>query len=286
MTMPGRSLGQPQPMLLLLDEMMGPSGPIIRPEPFSDDIRNIPQLVAEKGHGGDLARFAGAVRALPTADTQTLILRLATTSDPLLLWSLHLELDRRDIPPCLRWPANEDTPQAEFVTWLADLLWLTKRHPRHVPRFRGWQGLFKHAPASSAWHATAHRQYLFVAPRGYSVAHWCAKGLALTESQRQNLMALPTNAMRAERHPLQGDRLALTRERLLSHAIEHPDKSGRRRPEAIANRRAGLWRVFQLSGRNQTATAQHWHRLTGETLTRQAVAKQLAIVADALRDRP
>jgi hypothetical protein len=43
-----------------------------------------------------------------------------------------------------------------------------------------------------------------------------------------------------------------------------------------------MWRVFVLSMRCQTATAKHWNLVTGDKLTRQGVAKQIAIVADVL----
>lgn len=272
-------------MLKLLDAPAGPPGLAIHVEPFGSDIRSISQLIAERSHGGDLTRLAATVRALPTCDTQTLVLRLATTSDPLALWALHLELARRDIPPAQRWPANTETPQTEFVTFVADLHWLSTRYPGHAPAFRGWRGVFTHPPASPAWHATVHRQYLFVQSR-YSVSHWCAQGLTLTEAQRQDLMMLPTAAMQADRRQLQPERFAALRERLLSHAVAHPDRSGRHAPEAIANRRARLWRAFVLAGRDYTATTRHWRNLTGEALTRQAISKQLNAVADVLRERP
>lgn len=268
----------------LLDAPAGPPGPVIRVEPLTDDVRSISQLIAERSYRGDLARLAATIRALPATGTQTLVLRLATTADALALWAMHLELARRDIPPAQRWPANQESAQAEFITWLADLHWIAMRYPGHEPRFRGWRGVFTHPPASPAWHATAHRQYLFVRPR-YSVAHWCAKGLALTEPQRRDLLAMPTNAMQADRRPLRPEQFAAIRERLLNHAVAHPDRSGMRTPEAIANRRARLWRVFVLAGRDHTATAKHWRNLTGETLSRQAIAKQISAVADVLRDR-
>ncbi len=78
--------------------------------------------------------------------------------------------------------------------------------------------------------------------------------------------------------------IAATQERLLSHSLEHVDKSGARSPEAVARRRAFLWRVHVLTGRSATKTAAHWHNLTGERVTRQAVAKQIEIVGLALAD--
>jgi len=249
-----------------------------RPEgPF----KSITLLVAERRHQEGLQRFRDGVRALSTTSTQTLVLRLATTSDPLMLWAQHLELDRRGIPPCLRWPANESTIQHEFITWLADVLWFTKRNPAHVPRFRGWKGLFTSLPTSAAWHAAATRQFMFVSSR-YSVAYWCATGMGLSDGQRRDLMTLPTKAMEAERRKFAAAPFAVIQERLLSHAMQHPDRSGARTPDAVAARRARLLRTFLLSGRSASATAKNWHLLTGEALTRQAVAKQVGAALDVL----
>ena len=249
----------------------------------SDEVLSISRLIAEKSVSGDLPRFKATVNALAITDTQTLILRLATTTDPLTLWAIHCTLDRLDIAPALRWPANEESPQSEYINYSADLLWFCKRNPRHQPTYRGWRGAFTHTPASPAWHATIHRQFVFLYNR-YALSFKTSKGLALDDSHRQDLMMLKTNAMQAERRQLDPEKFAALRERLLSFAIKHPDKSGLHRPDAIANRRAGLWRVYVLSGRRKTATTKNWQRLTSETLTRQAVTKQLAIVVDLLRE--
>lgn len=259
------------------------TGGLLTPPPcgglHSEDVRSIPSLIAEKSASGDLTRFKAIVRALPTADTQSLILRIATTTDPLTLWAIHCTLDKRDIAPALRWPENDESPQAEFINYSADLLWFCKRNRSHFPLYRGWRGAFTNYPASPKWHATIHRQFVFLYSR-YALSFKTAKGLALTDTQRQNLMVLQTNAMQSERRQLHTKKFAMFREHLLTHAVEHPDKSGLHRPEAIANRRAGLWRVYVLSGRDKTATSKNWQRLTGETMTRQAIAKQLVIVAD------
>lgn len=248
-----------------------------------DPFKSIPVLVAERRNQDGAQRLRDAIRVLPQADTRMLVLGLATAPEPLVLWAYHLELDRRNVPPCLRWPANESTLQDEFITWLADLLWFTKRHPSHVPRFRGWRGLLASPPASDAWHATAARQFLFVSSR-YSVAYWCANGLGLSDAQRQDLMTLPTNAMQAERRQLAAGRWTAVGELLLSHAVQHPDRSGMRRPEDVAARRMRILRTFVLSGKSAAATANYWHLLSGETMTRQAVSKQVASALSVIED--
>jgi hypothetical protein len=249
--------------------------------PFSSPaVVSVPMLLASPV---DRARRRVLIANIPAASTETLILRLATTEDPMVLWALHLALDNRDVPPCLRWPRNDSTEQAEFITLLADLLWLCRRlPPGHAAKYRGWRRLFDHSPNSTAWHASAHRQYLFISARG-SLSHWCAEGMNLADGDRANLMMLPTSAMRTARQRLQPAALADVEAKLIEEAQRHPDKSGTHPPHAIATRRLRMWRLFVLSGELPTLTARRWSLLTGETLTRQAIAKQAGVVVDLIR---
>lgn len=248
-------------------------------------VLSIPQLTVQKAAGGDMEHFKTRALALRDQDTRTLIARISTADDALMLWALHLTLDKHGIAPALRWPANTNDQQAEFITFAADLFWLCKRHPNHRPAYRGWVRALAHSPASPQWHTAVHQLYRFVAPRR-SLSHYSAKALALTERQRLELQTLPSNGMQAERRQLQPERFADLRARLLTHTMGHPDKSGAHQPHDIANRRAALWRTYVLSGRRQNATAANWALLTGETVSRQALSRQLSIIEDVLRDRP
>lgn len=206
------------------------------PGPEPGAVLSVPALIAAKGRSDDLQRFGRVVTGMRQQPTRDLILRVETTADALTLWALHLELDRRDVPPCLRWPANDTGPQGEFITLLADLLWFCRRHHGHRARFRGWRDLMGQLPATTRWHQCAHRQFLFIAARR-SVAHWCATGLDLSNDHRQDLMVLQTNAMRAARRPLERSAFAALRDRLESHARAHPDRSGRVSAVEVAARR-------------------------------------------------
>ncbi|WP_285983410.1 hypothetical protein [Roseateles subflavus] len=245
-------------------------------------VHSVPALIAAKRGSCDLQHFGKAVSCMREQSTRDLIIRLESTADALTLWALHLELDKREVPPCLRWPANDATRQAEFITLLADLLWFCRRNPEHRPRFRGWRDLLNQPPASARWHHCAHRQFLFIAARR-SVSHWCATGLDLSDQQRQDLMTLETNAMRASRRALEPRQFAGLRERLECHSRRHPDKSGRVTPAQVASRRALLWRTYVLAGRSPTRAVEFWALLSGEELTRQALSKQIALVAEILR---
>jgi hypothetical protein len=112
----------------------------------------------------------------------------------------------------------------------------------------------------------------------HGLAHWCSKGLALTDRQRTDLMTLPTKSMAADRRQLAPGAAADLLLALLADAHAHPDRSGQRQPQAIANRRAHLWQTFILAGRSMTKTAQHWALITEEPISRQALAKQVDAV--------
>jgi hypothetical protein len=238
---------------------------------------SIARLIVQKRESGDVDRFKKAVFSLKTADTQTLIVRIATTTDALTLWALHVTLDKRDIPPALRWPTNDSTPQMVFITWLADVAWFAKRHPEHKAKFRGWQRLLRERPSSPKWLECAFWLFHNVYDKR-SLAYVGAKGLALTQVQRQPLMLFTTSAMVAARRELQSTAFEATREALYSHAKARRGMSGSSTPESTANRRACLWRVHVLLGHSPTETARGWQSLTGETSSRQAISKTLEII--------
>jgi hypothetical protein len=241
----------------------------------AEAVNSIARLIAEKRSGGDLDRFKKAVLALRSSDTQTLILRIATTSDALLFWAIHVSLDKRDIQPCLRWPKNDSTPQMEFLTWLADVHWFAKRNPGHTPLFRAWQRLLLEDVNTPAWRERGYR--IFVSMYGHqNLSAYGTRGLALSSAQRQPLMMFPSARMAAARLQLQPARFALTREILYSHAMAHPDKSHLRR--------AGLWRVSILSGHRPAATLQNWKLLSGESVTRQVISRRLTAIKATLKN--
>ncbi len=267
---------------IAFDDTPRPRRPPSPAETPLDGVQSIARLIAETSASGDLDGFKRAVRALPTTDTQTLILRVATTSDALKLWAIHVHLDKRGIPPVQRWPANKDTPQGKFITALADLLWFAKRNPTHTPLFKAWKKLWELVPGSPAWLEKAY--WILANMASSNLARHGAKALALTLEQRQELMMFPTTAMVVKRRELQTSAFAGIRELLLTHAVAHPDKSGTHTPEAVARRRARLWRAHILSGCSTTATAKTWELLTGESLTRQAISKALTITGMVLRE--
>lgn len=246
-----------------------------------DPVHSIPHLFAEIRASRDLDLFKRKVQALHAKETRTLILQIAVTPDPAMLWALHVTLDKRNIQPCLRWPANNSTEQMTFVTWASDLAWFQRRNPGHVPKSKSCKRLYKEAVGGGAWHETVYWMFMkTVGRRSLSLA--TSRALAMTLQQRQELMMCPTTAMVKKRRELDPSRFEERRQILYDLAIAHPDKSGTTTPEAVAVRRAQLWRVYVLSGKSPTLTAQNWELLTGEVISRQAISKQISAVKIAL----
>ncbi|CAM3317875.1 hypothetical protein POHY109586_01320 [Polaromonas hydrogenivorans] len=271
---PDKSLDHELPPDVDLDDLGVDEGP----------MHSIPHLVAEKRTSTDLARLRAKIKALADQNTQTLIVKIETQADPLILWELHLELDRRGIPPAQRWPVNScGTAQSRFITVLADLHWLVTRYSSHAPpsMFRNWLGLFKLAPGSDAWLTKAY--FLYKNLSQTNLARSGTRAMALTPRQRQNLMAFPTAAMWKRRQQLETDKHVETHQALYSEAMANPYRARAFNPEHAANRRATLWRVFVLSDFSPTETTRNWKLVTGESVTRQAITKQITTIKTALK---
>lgn len=255
----------------------------VKTRPAAPDCKaeSIARLEGKKHASNSMAAFTRITDAIPLQNTATLIVRIESASDPLVLWKIHQELDRRDIPPALRWPGNTDTPTMHFVTWLADVHWIHTRNPHHTPKFRGWKRLFLDAPDSPAWLERAYQMFAAVYDRR-SLSYIGTVGLALTDALRKPLMMFPTNQMVKNRQELHADTHNERRDRLENYSRQHPDKSGKLAPHDIANRRASLFRVHLLSGLNAAETAKNWGRLTDERMTRQAVDKQITLINSVL----
>ena len=273
-TAPGHTVVSPDPEGRDLDDLTPPLEP---------PAASIPHLRSLQRSGSDLDALNRVIAAIPGQHTQTLITRIATTDDPLKLWALHLELNERGITPALRWPANANTLQTEFVAVMADLLWLGTKYPDHKPAFKGWQQLFKLTPDSDDWHTKAF--FILKNTTGTQLSKQFTKGLALnsTQDHRHELMWIQTAPMYQARLELGTEQFEQIRQRLLDHAIAHPDKARIKRPDDIATGNARLYRTHVLSGSNSPeATRKNWQLLTGKALSRPLVSKRIAAIKKIL----
>lgn len=245
------------------------------------DALSIPVLTAAKRSAPDASRFRDNVRALTAMSTPAALALLQETGDPLLAWACHIDQTRRGIAPALRLPLRDGGPQMDSITFAADVLWLQRRHPGHAADFKGWRRVLVLPPGSEPWCEAVHGLWAF-AYRSGKLAFLTAKGLALSDAQRATLVTMPTKQQAAERRALTGTGFIDLGLKLRVHAAKHPDGSGKHSPPAVAARRAKLWRTHVLAGRSATATAAAWEALTGQRLSRQQVARQIAAVEAVL----
>jgi hypothetical protein len=243
-------------------------------------LKSVPQLLTERqSNAAAWAFYQAAAADIPQQQTATLVARIVTATDPLLLWLVHEELDRREVPPAFRWPMNQQSAQAEFITWLADIHWFTRRKTNHRPAYKNWQRWFGNV--SDAWHASALRAYSFAFKRG-SGGTYFAKGLALTERDRQDLMTMKTKGQIARLRPLRkfGQEY---RRAILDHATAKPDRAGVKTPEEVAKRRYAIWKLYVLADESETSAARQYHKLYGEVIARQNLGKQVELAQQAWR---
>ena len=234
-------------------------------------IRSIPAL--ERARGGAIN-----TASISESETLTLITRIESTSDPLVLWAIHLELDRREVFPVFRYPANIGTPQNEFITWLADILFFTRRNPRHKPGYDTWKALFR--AVSDGWHETAFRVFCFAYQRGRGTTYY-TKGFALSDADRRELMTIKSTRQIARMRVLRQS--SEMHAALTQYAAANANRSGGRQPADISRRRYLIWRAYVLADRSETVAARLYSQIYGDEITRQGIGKQIAAVDAAWR---
>lgn len=236
---------------------------------------SVPALLARKS-GAELERFNARVAGLAGRDTMDLRASVETCTDPGLLWALHVELMRRGIPPILRGPRPWHLgAQGRLVEFAADLAWLAVTDPGHRARHGLARAILRTKWNSDGWWGLVLRQF----GRSGNVRA-LVLALGLSDNQRQHLRTLQTAARARLFERLHGDGFGQLLGRIKTALLARPDKSGRADPRATAIRRAQLWRIHRLMGEGPSGTAATWKALSGEALTRQRAAKQLASVRE------
>lgn len=248
--------------------------------PRRESIHSLPALrVAREANPALWRAFQTSSETLPAHSTATLITRIETTSDPLLLWEIHLELERRGIHPIFRHPKNHGTGQLRYITWLGDVHWFTRQNPTHRPYFDTWRRLF--SPITDSWHATAASIFEFGWIRHKSATYY-ARGLALDDDDRRPLMTIKTSRQSARKRQL--DNAEDMRHAITSHAMVNPDKSGKRTPGDIARRRYRIWKTYVLADQSERTATRMFNAIYGEEIERRNFVKQLETIDQAWRE--
>jgi hypothetical protein len=244
-------------------------------------IRSIPSLkAARQAQKAPWRAFQESVEALVLADTPTLIARIETTADPLVLWAIHLELGRRKIPPAFRYPKNDSTDQARFVTWLADVHWHTRRNPATKEVHKSWKRLF--AIADDSWHTTARSVYVFAWGCSRKPGYYAAR-LALEDEHRLDLMTMKTSRQVTRQRQLY--QASEMHHAIASHATANAGRLSKdRRATDTTRDRYRIWKTYLIADKSPTRTAAMFTAIYGENMTRQKVQKQMAAITQAWKE--
>jgi hypothetical protein len=258
--------------------MMHPAIDLDAKEAAECGLFSAPELLARK-RGPELERFNARVDALGGRATLDLRASIEVCSDPAMLWALHAELTGRGIPPILRGPRPWHLgTQGRLIEFAADLVWIAVTDPGHRARHALARGILRTKWGSDDWWRLVLRQF----GRSGDVRA-LVLALRLSDNQRLHLRTLRTAAGARLFERLHGEGFGLLVGELETALRRCPDKSGRTDPRATAIRRAQLWRVHRLLGAGPAETARVWAALSGEVLTRQQVAKQLAVTETVAR---
>jgi len=261
--------------------MHAPSTPLRDADAERESIHSIPFLkAAREAHTALWRAFQESVKDLPGIDTPTLIARIETTADPLMLWEIHLNLEHRGIPPAFRYPKNDSTDQALFLAWLADVHWHTRRYRATNEVHKNWKRLF--ASADDSWHTTARSVYVFGWRQSCKPGYYATR-LGLDDAYRLNLMTMKTVRQVARQRQLhQANEM---RHAILSHATANAGRLSKgRRPADTSRDRCRIWKTYLIADKSPTTTASMFTAIYGEKMTRQKVQKQIAATNQAWKE--
>lgn len=250
-------------------------------EPEPQAVSPINLLLREQDKPGGALRLQDWVTAIRAQSISDLLIDVKSATNPTRLWLLHVSLDARDVPPCLR-PAREDSHQMLYLTWLADILWFAKRLRGHKVKARRHRALFQCATPvqNKDWHDAA----IFAFNNGRTANGFIAQKLdllGLSDQIREQGLVFRTPKMIGQRKVLAA--LPEYRERMVANSLYRPDRSGCHTPEAIADRRIKMLRCFVLAGKNATIGNRYFQMTTGEVMTRQTFRRHIDAAYDAVK---
>jgi len=247
-------------------------------------FKTYPELLAGMGRA-EKGRHEAMVAALAGEKVAAnLCTRIRTATDPAMLWPIHRELANRGIPPILRGPRHRHGLQGDFLDFAADLQWLWELY-RYVmePKRKLAQAIMKVKPDDATWWELVKKLYAYQTTR--NAAH-AAIALNLGTDLRRHLRNIQTTTTRRLFDDMHDDRFGQLFDELTSDALTKPDKAPadkRRTPEAIASRRARLFRTHVLYGGSLRDTARCWEKLTGEKPSLATIHKSVGLTESTFK---
>ena len=246
-------------------------------------FKTYPELKAGMGRA-EKGRHKAKTAALATEPAASLCASMETATAPAMLWEIHQELARREIPPILRGPRHCHGLQGDFLDFAADLQWLWGTETIK-PRYRLAQGIFSTAPDTPEWWELVKRQFSQEGTR--NTRSWSI-AFNLDATQRRHLRTIQSADTRRLFDDLHGDHFGQLLDALRREAVAKPDKSKPRdqqEPHKTASRRARIYRTHTLTAGTLRDTASNWEALSGEKLSAQAIRHQVSLVAPTFKQQ-
>ena len=246
-------------------------------------FKTYPELKAGMGRA-EKGRHKAKTAALATEPAASLCASMETATAPAMLWEIHQELARREIPPILRGPRHCHGLQGDFLDFAADLQWLWGTETIK-PRYRLAQGIFSTTPDTPEWWELVKRQFSQEGTR--NTRSWSI-AFNLDATQRRHLRTIQSADTRRLFDDLHGDHFGQLLDALRREAVAKPDKSKPRdqqEPHKTASRRARIYRTHTLTAGTLRDTARNWEALSGEKLSAQAIRHQVSLVAPTFKQQ-
>jgi hypothetical protein len=205
---------------------------------------------------------------------------------PLIAYVMARELIERGIPPCFWHDAlaldSTTLNQRQHLT-LADLAWLRRWHPDHASAVRYQRG----KAILTGSEAVFLREAEFAFYGGKRAAWQLVGSMSMTQPQQWESAYLRSTPIKREAEATailsEGVRQALNDDLKTTHRTNTFTDAD---AQASLARRHALWRCSRMvKNESPTMIAALYQQLTGEAITRQTAAKQLAKVRAVLREK-
>lgn len=155
---------------------------------------------------------------------------------------------------------------ADYIMLCADLQWIVAKYPDHLTEWQRAQAIF------SPMRFRKVAEYLYWG--GQRTSGQIAKAMALTKYQQRECAWIQCLNVKRWKVRL-FERLTIAKERI-ALAIRDKDKRSIKEQDATIENRSNLWLCAELAEWKPQLTANLYLMLTGQKLSRQAVANQLS----------
>ena len=194
---------------------------------------------------------------------------------------ISTELTRRGIPPYLRSLSrplpeyNDSDVNRRFDLLIYDLQWIVATYPNHKTVAPRYMEIYKHG--------SVHKGAEHIAKRGNREIWEITRDMGLSVEQQWDCHAIRGREVMSERRNIRERRLAYL-DHFKREAAHDKDSRTDDEKDATRQRRFNIWICSCIAGRDKPSEiARRYEQLTGESIDRRVVARQLKLIPAKLR---